>query len=121
MSVVFMRDCVVIVFFDCHVLPQVPPVLVVFSLSRVPTEHSPSPLVNQITKWKEGDLSESHCHQEIQVTLCKTTCLTNKAKRFEPIEISQFLGRFRGFFSKRLVITISEKISDTYIIVDCVQ
>lgn len=89
---------IVIVFFDVHVLPEVPPVLVVFSLSRVPTEHAPSPLVNQITKRKESDLSESHGHQEIQVTLCKTTRLTNKTKRFEPIEISQFLGRFWWVF-----------------------
>lgn len=89
---------IVIVFFDVHVLPEVPPVLVVFSLSRVPTEHAPSPLVNQITKRKESDLSESHGHQEIQVTLCKTTRLTNKAKRFEPIESRNFSGVFGEFF-----------------------
>lgn len=47
--------------------PDVPPLLIILSNRDAAIEHTPAVLVNAKTKWQEGNFSESHLHQEVNV------------------------------------------------------
>lgn len=63
-------------------LPEVPPICIVTFNRCLSTKHTPAPLINKVSKRKEGNLFQSHFQQVVDVTLYGISNTSSVYQRF---------------------------------------